>query len=77
MARNRAARAISIGSPMRPIKLFRAMSSTNLARRSASFVMIMSVATVPGVSALTRMPSAAHSLAKVRVKLTMAALAAQ
>jgi hypothetical protein len=77
LARKRTARAISTGAAMRFIRFWPAISSTNRARRSASFGRIMSVATEPGVSEFTRMPSRAHSLARVRVRLSIAALVAE
>ena len=54
-----------------------AISVMNASRFAGSLGRIASVATEPGVSAFTRMPSLAHSLAMAMVKLMSAALEAQ
>ena len=66
--------AISRGVPTRPIGIVASISSRVAGSRSPAAV--MSVATTPGRTALTRIPSAATSLAKPTVKASTAALLA-
>ena len=68
-ARNRIARATSDGSPSRPIGCWAEIASRYSGPPgSSSISRTRSVRIVPGATALTRMPFAAHSTARCFVR---------